>query len=68
MPDPAPPTGYNKSIAAVAAGALSTLLIYITDGILKANGIDALPPAIESAVQTLVTTAAVFLTPHGSSS
>ena len=65
VPAPPPgPIGLGKSMAAVAAGALSTILIYIIDAILKAKGADALPAGIEAAVQTLVTTAAVYFVPH----
>ena len=67
MADPAPlppPQGYGKSLAAIAAGAVSTIVIYIIDAVLKAKGIGALPADIVAAVQTLITTGAVYLTPH----
>ena len=64
VPAPPGPIGLGKSMAAVAAGALSTIIIYILDMILKKEGMDALPAGIEAAVQTLITTVAVYITPH----
>lgn len=52
--------GYGKSIAAVAAGAVSTLVIYIIQGMIG----HSLPADVAAAVQTLITTGAVYLTPH----
>ncbi|HYM33428.1 MAG TPA: hypothetical protein VEU47_19165 [Candidatus Cybelea sp.] len=64
-PDPhsGAPIGNNKAYAAIAAGALSTIVIYVVDQFLKSP----LPPEICAAVQTLLSTAAVYLTPHGGS-
>lgn len=52
--------GYGKSVAAVASGALATIVIWVVDQFLPTP----MPPEISAAVQTLFTTAAVFLTPH----
>lgn len=59
---PVPPgqNGYGKSMAAVAAGALATIVIWVIDQFLPTP----MPAEISAAVQTLLTTAAVFLTPH----
>lgn len=70
MPDPVPspppaPIGINKSVAAVAAGSLATIVIYIVNAIFKKYGMDSLPAEITAAIQTLITTAAVYYTPHG---
>ena len=63
--EPASP-GNNKSIAAIAAGALSTILIYAINLILQSYGNAPLPQEIVAATQTLLTAGAVFFTPHGS--
>lgn len=55
-----PATGYGKSMAAVAAGALATIVVWVVDQFLPS----AMPPEISAAVQTLFTAGAVFLTPH----
>lgn len=58
MADPTP--GAAKSVAAVAAGALATIVVYVID---QMSG-KTLPPEIVAAAQTLITTVAVFFTPH----
>lgn len=58
MPDPTP--GAAKSVAAIAAGALATIVVYVVDQVTGKT----LPPEIVAAVQTLVTTAAVYFVPH----
>ena len=59
-PGAAQAVGSGKSIAAIAAGALSTIIIYIIN---QVTG-HPLPAEICAAVQTLVMTAAVWATPH----
>lgn len=59
-PAPQPPIGSGKSLAAVAAGALSTLIL----GIINHYAPTLLTPAMNGAIQTLVTVAAVYWTPH----
>lgn len=67
MPDPAqpplnpPPTGSNKAIASIASGAASVIVVYIVNQVIP----HPLPAEIVAAVQTLLTTLAVWLTPHG---
>ena len=58
---PAPAGGNLKAYAATAAGSLSTILVYVVDQFMP----HPLPPEIVAAVQTLVTVAAVYFTPHG---
>jgi hypothetical protein len=53
--------GYGKSLAAVFAGAVSTIVIWV----LKMKmGADQVPAEIAGAIQTLITTGAVFFTPQ----
>lgn len=52
--------GVAKSVAAVAAGALATIVVYVIDQVTGKT----LPPEIVAAAQTLITTLAVFFTPH----
>lgn len=60
-PDPPPaPVGSNKAVAAVVAGALTTLALY---GLSLAHITP--PDAVAQAIQTLITAVAVWLTPHG---
>jgi len=65
--EPPPSPGNGKSIAAIAAGAASTILIYVANTAMKHYGGDPLPQEIVAAVQTLLTAGAVYFTPHGSS-
>ena len=60
IPPVTPPVGNNKAIAAVVAGAITTIAAY-------ALSLDHIMPPIEvvGAFQTLVTVAAVYLVPHG---
>lgn len=59
-----PPVGMGKSVAAIVAGSLSTIVLYIVNSILAHYGAAPLPSEIVAAVQTLITTAAVYWTPH----
>lgn len=52
--------GYGKSIAAVLAGAVATIAIYIVE---QWSG-HPLPAEITNSIQTVFTAGAVFLTPH----
>lgn len=67
MPDPAqpplnpPPAGMNKAVASIASGAASVIAIYIINQVIP----HPLPAEIVAAVQTLVTSLAVWLVPHG---
>ena len=47
-------------MAAVAAGALATIVVWVVDQLLPAP----MPAEISAAVQTLFTAGAVFFTPH----
>lgn len=59
---PAAPTqGNNKAIATVLAGAGATILVYIIDQFTP----HPLPPEIVAALQTLLSGAACYFTPHG---
>lgn len=61
-PAPKPPgTGNNKAYAAMFAGSATTIIVYAVDAIAKTT----MPPDIVAAIQTLVTLAAVYFTPHG---
>lgn len=60
MADQPSNTGYGKSVAAVAAGAISTIGGYAFQ---QATG-HPLPAEIVGSVQTLLTLAAVYFTPH----
>lgn len=62
--DPSP-VGNGKSIAALASGAISTILIYAGNAVLQHYGQPPLPGEITAAVQTLVMVGAVYFTPHG---
>lgn len=61
---PSPPPGNNKAIAAVISGALSTIVIYILNQFIH----PPLPAEIAGAISTVLTTAAVWLVPHGDAS
>lgn len=63
-PSPAPTTGSGKAVAAVIAGSLATIIVYIVDQFLKTP----LPTEIVAAVQTLFTAGAVYIVPHGGNS
>ena len=58
-PPPAP-VGNNKAYAAVAAGAITTILVYCLS---LAHIVP--PDPVVGAAQTLITLAAVYFTPHG---
>lgn len=58
MPDPTP--GVSKSVAAVAAGALSTIIAWAIE---QVTG-HPLPAEIVGSAQTLLTLGAVYFTPH----
>ena len=61
QPSPPSPAGSNaKAYAAVVAGALATIVVYVIDQITKSP----MPPEIVAAVQTLVTAALVWFVPH----
>lgn len=60
------PVGNNKAYAAIAAGAASTILVWGIDLVLGHYSIPSMPAEIVAAVQTLLSTAAVYFTPHGS--
>jgi len=62
LPPVTPPSnGYGKSLAAVFAGAVSTIVIWV----LKMKiGADQVPADIAGAIQTVITTGAVFFTPQ----
>lgn len=64
-PGPPPVVGIGKATAATAAGALSIILVWVVNQVLQAKGLTVLPAEIVAAVQTLVTVAAVYFTPHG---
>lgn len=58
---PQPPqVGSNKTVAAVIAGSVTTLVLY---GLSLAKITP--PDAVATAFQTLITALAVYLTPHG---
>lgn len=58
--DPTP--GNTKFTAAIIAGAISTIVIYILNTyVLKSGG---LPEQIDQSIQTLITAAAVYYAPH----
>ena len=59
--EPNASTGNNKAYAAIIAGAATTIIVYAVDAIAKTT----MPPDIVAAIQTLVTVAAVYFTPHG---
>lgn len=61
VPASAVTAGNNKAYAALAAGAASTIIVYVIDQFLP----HPLPPEIVAAVQTLVGAGAVWMTPHG---
>ena len=61
MADPTP--GMAKAGAAVVAGALSTIVVYVLDTYVV-GAAHQLPAEIVGAIQTLITGAAVFFTPH----
>ena len=52
--------GYGKSIAAGVAGAVATIAIYVIE---QWSG-HALPAEITTAIQTVITVGAVFVTPR----
>ena len=63
IPTPAPPPGplgNNKTIGAVVAGAITTLLVY---GLSLAHITP--PPEVVGAIQTLIIAATVYIVPHG---
>ena len=53
--------GYGKSLAAVIAGAVSTIVIW---ALKMKMGPDQVPADIAGAIQTLITTGAVYFTPQ----
>lgn len=55
-----PQSGFGKSVAAVGAGSLSVIVVYIVNQMI----VHPLPAEITAAIQTLITTLAVYLTPH----
>ncbi len=61
---PAQPQGYGKSLAAIMAGALATLVIGGTNAVLEHYGAADLSQTMVAAIQTLSTAGAVMFTPH----
>jgi len=60
-----PLSGYGKSIAAVLAGSGSTIVVYIINQVLAKYSMPPLPAEITAAIQTLLTTGAVYYSPQG---
>lgn len=58
MNDPTP--GVAKTVGAVLAGSLATIIVYVVDQFLP----HPLPPEIASAVQAVFTVGVVYFTPH----
>jgi len=59
-PNPPPQPGYNKLVAASAAGAVTTIGAYVINQIIGV----AVPPEISAAVTTLLAGLAQFLMPE----
>lgn len=60
-PAPQAPIGSGKSLAAIGAGALTTIITGALDSYVLPH---PLTPELVAAIQTVVTLAAVYFTPH----